>query len=67
MYDESTGFRVRPPTRVLAWEHIKSDGAYIMDCGEMIYLYLGHKVDENFIYNIFGYANFHDMKFNGVE
>ena len=37
-----------------------------MDNGEVLYLYLGNKVSDDFIYNIFGYANFHDMKFNVV-
>lgn len=47
-------------------EKLDSKNAYILDNGDYLYLYLGNQVSDTFIYNVFGYANFSDLKFNGV-
>ena len=58
-------------------EKLGSKDAYLIDNGEYIYVYLGNQVSDTFIYNVrskkrayliqvFGYANFSDMKFSGI-
>jgi len=49
MLDESTNMKVRPPARASQHDSLKSQGAYLMDNGEHVVLYLCHKVEEEFI------------------
>ena len=57
---------IKPNTLPASSQKISQNEAYIFDNNEYIYLFLGSQVSDDFIYNVFGYTNVNDMKFNGV-
>lgn len=42
----------KPFAQIASLEKLGHQDAYLIDNSEYIYLYIGHKVDDNFIYNV---------------
>ncbi|XP_038437850.1 protein transport protein Sec24B isoform X2 [Canis lupus familiaris] len=48
----------QPPLQKLSAEKLTREGAFLMDCGSVFYIWIGKSCDNNFIEDVFGYPNF---------
>ncbi|XP_059868858.1 protein transport protein Sec24B isoform X5 [Delphinus delphis] len=48
----------QPPLQKLSAEKLTRDGAFLMDCGSVFYIWVGKSCDSNFIEDVLGYPNF---------
>ncbi|XP_024597707.1 protein transport protein Sec24B isoform X1 [Neophocaena asiaeorientalis asiaeorientalis] len=48
----------QPPLQKLSAEKLTRDGAFLMDCGSVFYIWIGKSCDSNFIEDVLGYPNF---------
>ncbi|XP_034298155.1 protein transport protein Sec24B isoform X2 [Pantherophis guttatus] len=48
----------QPPLQRLSAEKLTREGAYLMDCGLILYIWLGRSCDNNFIKDVLGYPNY---------
>ncbi|XP_036708581.1 protein transport protein Sec24B isoform X5 [Balaenoptera musculus] len=48
----------QPPLQKLSAEKLTRDGAFLMDCGSVFYIWIGKSCDNNFIEDVLGYPNF---------
>ncbi|XP_015996329.1 protein transport protein Sec24B isoform X4 [Rousettus aegyptiacus] len=48
----------QPPLQKLSAEKLTRDGAFLMDCGSVFYIWVGKSCDNNFIEDVLGYPNF---------
>ncbi|XP_041075134.1 protein transport protein Sec24B-like isoform X4 [Polyodon spathula] len=47
----------QPPILQLSAERLTREGAFLMDCGSVLYLWVGKSCDVNFIRDVLGYPN----------
>ncbi|XP_041335818.1 protein transport protein Sec24B isoform X4 [Pyrgilauda ruficollis] len=48
----------QPPLQKLSAEKLTREGAFLMDCGSIFYLWIGKNCDNNFIKEVLGYPNY---------
>ncbi|XP_031231347.1 protein transport protein Sec24B isoform X2 [Mastomys coucha] len=48
----------QPPLQKLSAEKLTREGAFLMDCGSVFYIWIGKGCDSNFIENVLGYPDF---------
>uniref|UniRef100_A0A8P0TA68 SEC24 homolog B, COPII coat complex component n=1 Tax=Canis lupus familiaris TaxID=9615 RepID=A0A8P0TA68_CANLF len=48
----------QPPLQKLSAEKLTREGAFLMDCGSVFYIWIGKSCDNNFIEDVLGYPNF---------
>ncbi|XP_005002956.1 protein transport protein Sec24B isoform X2 [Cavia porcellus] len=48
----------QPPLQKLSAERLTREGAFLMDCGSVFYIWIGKSCDNNFIEDVLGYPNF---------
>uniref|UniRef100_A0A8C6N5E8 SEC24 homolog B, COPII coat complex component n=1 Tax=Mus spicilegus TaxID=10103 RepID=A0A8C6N5E8_MUSSI len=48
----------QPPLQKLSAEKLTREGAFLMDCGSVFYIWVGKGCDSNFIENVLGYPDF---------
>uniref|UniRef100_A0A2I2Y4W2 SEC24 homolog B, COPII coat complex component n=1 Tax=Gorilla gorilla gorilla TaxID=9595 RepID=A0A2I2Y4W2_GORGO len=48
----------QPPLQKLSAEKLTREGAFLMDCGSVFYIWVGKGCDNNFIEDVLGYTNF---------
>ncbi|XP_006898279.1 PREDICTED: protein transport protein Sec24B-like, partial [Elephantulus edwardii] len=48
----------QPPIQKLSAEKLTREGAFLMDCGSIFYIWIGKSCDNNFIEDVLGYPNF---------
>ncbi|KAM6221820.1 protein transport protein Sec24B [Rhynchocyon petersi] len=48
----------QPPIQKLSAETLTREGAFLMDCGSIFYIWIGKGCDNNFIKDVLGYPNF---------
>ncbi|XP_042636862.1 protein transport protein Sec24B [Orycteropus afer afer] len=48
----------QPPLQKLSAEKLTREGAFLMDCGSILYVWIGKSCDNNFIEDVLGYPNF---------
>ncbi|XP_023590564.1 protein transport protein Sec24B isoform X3 [Trichechus manatus latirostris] len=48
----------QPPLQKLSAEKLTREGAFLMDCGYVFYIWIGKSCDNNFIEDVLGYPNF---------
>uniref|UniRef100_A0A8U7MK23 SEC24 homolog B, COPII coat complex component n=1 Tax=Corvus moneduloides TaxID=1196302 RepID=A0A8U7MK23_CORMO len=48
----------QPPLQKLSAEKLTREGAFLMDCGSVFYLWIGKNCDNNFIKDVLGYPNY---------
>uniref|UniRef100_A0A8C5U4Z2 SEC24 homolog B, COPII coat complex component n=1 Tax=Malurus cyaneus samueli TaxID=2593467 RepID=A0A8C5U4Z2_9PASS len=48
----------QPPLQKLTAEKLTREGAFLMDCGSIFYLWIGKNCDNNFIKDVLGYPNY---------
>ncbi|XP_026524465.1 protein transport protein Sec24B isoform X2 [Notechis scutatus] len=48
----------QPPLQRLSAEKLTREGAFLMDCGLILYIWLGRSCDNNFIKDVLGYPNY---------
>ncbi|XP_037365460.1 protein transport protein Sec24B isoform X2 [Talpa occidentalis] len=48
----------QPPLQKLSAEKLTREGAFLMDCGSVFYIWIGKGCDSNFIEDVLGYPNF---------
>ncbi|XP_058405873.1 protein transport protein Sec24B isoform X3 [Diceros bicornis minor] len=48
----------QPPLQKLSAEKLTREGAFLMDCGSVFYIWVGKSCDNNFIEDVLGYPNF---------
>uniref|UniRef100_A0A2K6F544 SEC24 homolog B, COPII coat complex component n=1 Tax=Propithecus coquereli TaxID=379532 RepID=A0A2K6F544_PROCO len=48
----------QPPLQKLSAEKLTREGAFLMDCGSVFYIWIGKGCDNNFIEDVLGYPNF---------
>ncbi|XP_075400054.1 protein transport protein Sec24B isoform X2 [Tenrec ecaudatus] len=48
----------QPPLQKLSAEKLTREGAFLMDCGSIFYIWIGKSCDNNFIEDVLGYPNF---------
>uniref|UniRef100_A0A2K5IRW3 SEC24 homolog B, COPII coat complex component n=1 Tax=Colobus angolensis palliatus TaxID=336983 RepID=A0A2K5IRW3_COLAP len=48
----------QPPLQKLSAEKLTREGAFLMDCGSVFYIWVGKGCDNNFIEDVLGYPNF---------
>ncbi|XP_037686370.1 protein transport protein Sec24B isoform X2 [Choloepus didactylus] len=48
----------QPPLQKLSAEKLTREGAFLMDCGSVFYIWIGKCCDNNFIEDVLGYPNF---------
>ncbi|KAG8134485.1 putative Protein transport protein [Naja naja] len=48
----------QPPLQQLSAEKLTREGAFLMDCGLVLYIWLGRSCDNNFIKDVLGYPNY---------
>uniref|UniRef100_A0A8C6S2B4 SEC24 homolog B, COPII coat complex component n=1 Tax=Nannospalax galili TaxID=1026970 RepID=A0A8C6S2B4_NANGA len=48
----------QPSLQKLSAEKLTREGAFLMDCGSVFYIWIGKGCDNNFIENVLGYPNF---------
>ena len=51
----------QPPRLHLSAEMVDSTGAYLLDTGEVIYLYVGRNVPAHFLENVLGVSAFQSL------
>uniref|UniRef100_A0A6I8N7E9 SEC24 homolog B, COPII coat complex component n=1 Tax=Ornithorhynchus anatinus TaxID=9258 RepID=A0A6I8N7E9_ORNAN len=47
----------QPPLQKLSAEKLTREGAFLMDCGSVFYIWIGKSCDTNFIKDVLGYPN----------
>ncbi|XP_038611027.1 protein transport protein Sec24B isoform X2 [Tachyglossus aculeatus] len=47
----------QPPLQKLSAEKLTREGAFLMDCGSVFYIWIGKSCDNNFIKDVLGYPN----------
>ncbi|XP_043925169.1 protein transport protein Sec24A [Protopterus annectens] len=57
----------QPPILQLAVENLSRDGAYLMDAGSVLYLYVGRNCGQLFLRNVLGISNYALIPQNMVE
>lgn len=65
--DEETGKSVKPPVWDNIFNNCGSQDLCIIDNGDYIYLYVGSRLEEQLIYDIFGYESFEQLVHYGVS
>ncbi|KAM6429597.1 protein transport protein Sec24B isoform 2-T2 [Rhynochetos jubatus] len=48
----------QPPLQKLTAEKLTREGAFLMDCGSIFYIWIGKNCDNNFIKDVLGYPNY---------
>ncbi|KFP79168.1 Protein transport protein Sec24B, partial [Acanthisitta chloris] len=48
----------QPPLQKLSAEKLTREGAFLMDCGSIFYIWIGRNCDNNFIKDVLGYPNY---------
>ncbi|XP_061441405.1 protein transport protein Sec24B isoform X2 [Rhineura floridana] len=48
----------QPPLQRLSAEKLTREGAFLMDCGSILYIWIGRSCDNNFIKDVLGYPNY---------
>lgn len=48
----------QPPLQKLSAEKLTREGAFLMDCGSIFYIWIGKSCDSNFIEDVLGYPDF---------
>ncbi|XP_069449055.1 protein transport protein Sec24B isoform X4 [Ovis canadensis] len=48
----------QPPLQKLSAEKLTREGAFLMDCGSIFYIWIGKSCDNNFIEDVLGYPDF---------
>ncbi|KAM6136401.1 protein transport protein Sec24B isoform 2-T2 [Phoenicopterus ruber ruber] len=48
----------QPPLQKLSAEKLTREGAFLMDCGSIFYIWIGKNCDNNFIKDVLGYPNY---------
>ncbi|XP_042325070.1 protein transport protein Sec24B isoform X2 [Sceloporus undulatus] len=48
----------QPPLQRLSAEKLTKEGAFLMDCGTVFYIWIGRSCDNNFITDVLGYPNY---------
>ncbi|NWR72549.1 SC24B protein, partial [Centropus unirufus] len=48
----------QPPLQRLSAEKLTREGAFLMDCGSIFYIWIGKNCDNNFIKDVLGYPNY---------
>ncbi|KFV43878.1 Protein transport protein Sec24B, partial [Tyto alba] len=48
----------QPPLQKLSAEKLAREGAFLMDCGSIFYIWIGKNCDNNFIKDVLGYPNY---------
>ncbi|XP_007441191.1 protein transport protein Sec24B isoform X2 [Python bivittatus] len=48
----------QPPLQRLSAEKLTREGAFLMDCGSILYIWVGRSCDNNFIKDVLGYPNY---------
>ncbi|XP_056659073.1 protein transport protein Sec24B isoform X6 [Monodelphis domestica] len=48
----------QPPLQKLSAEKLTREGAFLMDAGSIIYIWIGKNCDDNFIKDVLGYPNY---------
>ncbi|XP_061848317.1 protein transport protein Sec24B isoform X2 [Colius striatus] len=48
----------QPPLQKLSAEKLTREGAFLMDCGSIFYIWIGKNCDNNFIKDVLGYSNY---------
>ncbi|XP_058150253.1 protein transport protein Sec24B isoform X2 [Dasypus novemcinctus] len=48
----------QPPLQKLSAEKLTREGAFLLDCGSVFYIWIGKGCDNNFIEDVLGYPNF---------
>nr|KAF6502492.1 SEC24-like protein B, COPII coat complex component [Molossus molossus] len=48
----------QPPLQKLSAEKLTREGAFLMDCGSVFYIWVGKNCDNNFIEDVLGYPDF---------
>ncbi|NXA52983.1 SC24B protein, partial [Nothocercus julius] len=48
----------QPPLQKLSAEKLTREGAFLMDCGSVFYIWIGKNCDNNFIKDVLGYPNY---------
>ncbi|XP_021101045.1 protein transport protein Sec24B isoform X2 [Heterocephalus glaber] len=48
----------QPPLQKLSAEKLTREGAFLMDCGSVFYIWIGKDCDSNFIEDVLGFPNF---------
>ncbi|KAM7154958.1 protein transport protein Sec24B isoform 4-T4 [Molossus nigricans] len=48
----------QPPLQKLSAEKLTREGAFLMDCGSVFYIWVGKSCDNNFIEDVLGYPDF---------
>ncbi|XP_070613990.1 protein transport protein Sec24B isoform X2 [Erythrolamprus reginae] len=48
----------QPPLQRLSSEKLTREGAFLMDCGLILYIWVGKSCDNNFIKDVLGYPNY---------
>ncbi|KFP72267.1 Protein transport protein Sec24B, partial [Apaloderma vittatum] len=48
----------QPPLQKLSAEKLTREGAFLMDCGSIFYIWIGKNCDINFIKDVLGYPNY---------
>ncbi|XP_045848055.1 protein transport protein Sec24B isoform X5 [Meles meles] len=48
----------QPPLQKLSAEKLTREGAFLMDCGSVFYIWIGKSCDSHFIEDVLGYPNF---------
>ncbi|XP_076844603.1 protein transport protein Sec24B isoform X2 [Brachyhypopomus gauderio] len=57
----------QPPLLQLSAERLSREGAFLMDCGSVMYLWLGKCCDEMFIRDVLGYPDYSSIPPNMTE
>ncbi|KTG03164.1 hypothetical protein cypCar_00016100 [Cyprinus carpio] len=57
----------QPPLLQLTAEKLTREGAFLMDCGSVMYLWLGKCCNETFIRDVLGYPNYASLPSNMTE
>lgn len=65
--DEETGKIIKPPVVDNLFDNMSSNDLCIIDNGEYIYLYVGRNVNNELIYDIFGYEDFDTLHYYAVS
>nr|XP_020664499.1 protein transport protein Sec24B isoform X4 [Pogona vitticeps] len=54
----------QPPLQRLSAEKLTREGAFLMDCGSILFIWIGRSCDNNFIKDVLGYPNYSSVPQN---
>uniref|UniRef100_A0A803T883 SEC24 homolog B, COPII coat complex component n=1 Tax=Anolis carolinensis TaxID=28377 RepID=A0A803T883_ANOCA len=57
----------QPPLQRLSAEKLTREGAFLLDCGTIFYIWIGRSCDNNFIKDVLGYPNYLSVPQNLVR